>query len=279
VVGAAARQRRQKGFQLVGERLWQHAAVPRGAARERGVGLNLLDDAQRAIRLAVNDEHVGGALRYALGRGTARKEQVERAFLVRLGHRGALVPRGQVAHNVLSAAPRLERAREHGGALGKTEHRRRDVGNVDIAAGLQQGCGVVAQKREGAGRVHAEREGVHAVVAVRKLHHGAVVGADSAVVRDAERLEVLDQAALQVAGARRLHRSVQQAFAAGHAVEKVFLRPHARQEPVGHVAASARRGVKGREARQRATTRHSRHASALERLLAQHAADLALVHR
>ena len=50
------------------------------------------------------------------------------------------------------------------------------------------------------------------------------VVADGVVVVDAQRLQVLDQAALQVARARRLHRRVHQALAPRHAVEVVLLR-------------------------------------------------------
>jgi hypothetical protein len=60
---------------------------------------------------------------------------------------------------------------------------------------------------------------------------------DGAVVRHLQRLQVLHQAALQVAGAGGLHRSVHQPLPASHAVEVVLLGPQPSQEAVPDEAA------------------------------------------
>ena len=99
-------------------------------------------------------------------------------------------------------------------------------------------------------------------------------GAHRVVVRDLERLEVLDEAALQVARARRLHGRVHEALAARHTVEIKIGRAHPGEEAVGDVTTRARRELVRSKARRRAARGRERHTPPLELLLAEHDRDL-----
>mmetsp|Transcript_9224 Transcript_9224/g.37950 ORF Transcript_9224/g.37950 Transcript_9224/m.37950 type:complete len:753 (+) Transcript_9224:1411-3669(+) len=158
--------------------------------------------------------------------------------------------------------------------LGGLEYVARDR-LIDVV-GLEEGLAVARLELELREELGVAR--VDAVLAVAELDDGAVRVAHSVVVLHHQALEVLDEAALEVSGLARLHRGIDQALAACHAVEEELLRPDARQVAVAHVAACPGAAVARLKARQGLAARHHRHAPALQHLLAEEARDVALVH-
>ncbi|KAG5461210.1 MAG: hypothetical protein BJ554DRAFT_6630, partial [Olpidium bornovanus] len=119
---------------------------------------------------------------------------------------------------------------------------------------------------------------VQRVLAVAELENRPVHVAHGVVVMHGDPLEVLDQAALQIAGAGRLHGRVDQTLAARHAVKVILLGADPGQEAACYIPAGARARLERGKRRKRLPADHRRHAPALEFLLAQHAGDLRHVH-
>mmetsp|Transcript_47486 Transcript_47486/g.103051 ORF Transcript_47486/g.103051 Transcript_47486/m.103051 type:complete len:533 (+) Transcript_47486:1687-3285(+) len=139
---------------------------------------------------------------------------------------------------------------------------------------LSQQC--VGVHREEGGVLEVGHLGrVQAVLAGDKLHHALInARAHRMVVRDGQRLQVLDQAALQVARSRRLDRRVNQTLPPSHAVEVKLGGAYPGKETVGDVPASACGEVVRQEARRSGARWREGHSPAFELLLAEHDRDL-----
>ena len=90
-------------------------------------------------------------------------------------------------------------------------------------------------------------EDIDTVISIHKLYDRSIVISDRHVVVDDERLQLLDEATLQVPRSTGLDSSIDKSFTTSHAMEVEVLWAKARNEPVRNVSTAPRIGVIGKE--------------------------------
>ena len=118
---------------------------------------------------------------------------------------------------------------------------------------------------------------IDAIVTVDELDDETVAVADGVIVLDAEVLEVLADASLEVAGSGGLDGGIDQTFSSSHGVEVVLLRADAGKETVRDEATGSGTQIVGGERGAGLSGGHQGDTTTLELLLTETARDLGVV--